>query len=272
MLKLNGKIIEFGCFPDGTIAVKQPTDGIKTAVIEWYYENEYEFVGLIYITKHLKSHGIQDIDLFMPYIPNARMDRVKDSEDVFTLKYFAEILNFLGFKKVTVLDPHSNVSQALIENLDIIQPKKIIEKVISKIVSAEGKTPFMFYPDEGAGKRYSGMIILPYAFGIKKRDWKTGNILGFDVAGSVDEIKGACVLMVDDICSMGGTFLHSARKLKELGAENIYLYISHCERTILDGELLRSGFVKKIFTTNSICNLNHELIEIIGLDGKGEDM
>ena len=99
MLKLNGKIREFGCFPDGTIAVKQPIDGIKTAAIEWYYENEYEFVGLIYITKHLKSHGIQDIDLFMPYIPNARMDRVKDSEDVFTLKYFAEILIFSVLKK-----------------------------------------------------------------------------------------------------------------------------------------------------------------------------
>ncbi len=272
MLKLNGKIIEFGCFPDGTIAVKQSTDGIKTAFIEWYYENEYEFVGLIFIAKHLKSHGIQDIELFMPYIPNARMDRVKDNEDVFTLKYFAEILNSLNFKKVTVLDPHSNVSQALIENLNVIQPKEIIEKVITNIVSVEGKPPFMFYPDEGAGKRYSGMVTLPYAFGIKKRDWKTGDILGLDVAGSVEEIKGACILIIDDICSRGGTFLHSARKLKELGAENIYLYISHCEKTVLDGELLKSGFVKKIFTTNSICNLNHELIEIINLDENRESI
>ena len=266
MLKLNDKIIEFGCFPDGTIAVKQPIDGISTAVIEWYYENEYEFVGLIYITKHLKSHGICDITLFMPYIPNARMDRVKDSEDVFTLKYFAEIINFLGFKKVTVFDPHSNVSQALIDNINIIQPKSIIQNVINKIVSVEGKTPFMFYPDEGAGKRYSGFVPLPYAFGIKKRDWKTGDILGLEVAGSVEEIRGSSILIVDDICSMGGTFLYSARKLKEMGAENIYLYVSHCEQTVLNGELIRSGLIKKIFTTNSICNLNHELIEIISLD------
>lgn len=271
MLKLNDKIIEFGCFPDGTIAVKQSIDGIKSAAIEWYYENEYEFVGLIYITKHLKSHGIQDINLFMPYIPNARMDRVKDSEDVFTLKFFAEILNSLGLKKATVFDPHSNVSQALIENIDIVQPKEIIEKVIGNIVSVEGKTPFMFYPDEGAGKRYSGMITLPYAFGIKKRDWKTGDILGLDIAGNVDEIKGACVLIADDICSRGGTFLRSAKKLKEVGAENVYLYVSHCEKTILDGELLRSGLIKKVFTTNSICNLNHELIEIINLDVKREN-
>ena len=42
----------------------------------------------------------------MPYIPNARQDRVKGPEDVFTLKYFANVINALGFRTVTVLDPH----------------------------------------------------------------------------------------------------------------------------------------------------------------------
>ena len=125
----------------------------------------------------------------------------------------------------------------------------------------------MFYPDEGAGKRYSGMIPLPYAFGIKKRDWKTGNILGLDVAGDVESISGKNILIVDDICSKGGTFFFSAKKLKELGAKNIYLHITHCENTIFEGQLLSGELIKRIYTTNSILTKNHAMIEVTKLEG-----
>ena len=161
-----------------------------------------------------------------------------------------------------MLDPHSSVSEALIDNIVIDKPQQYIEAAIEKIRALEGETPSMFYPDEGAGKRYSGMIPLPYAFGIKKRDWKTGQILGLDVAGDVDSIRGKNILIVDDICSKGGTFYHSAKKLKELGAANIYLYVTHCENTVFQGDLLTCGFISKVFTTNSILHTQHDKIEI----------
>ena len=121
----------------------------------------------------------------------------------------------------------------------------------------------MFYPDEGAMKRYSDGVGLPYAFGIKKRNWETGKIEGLDVAGAVDQIAGKDILIVDDICSRGGTFYHSAKKLKELGANDIYLYVSHCENTVLEGDLLKEDLVKKIYTTDSIFTKYHEKIEVL---------
>ena len=120
----------------------------------------------------------------------------------------------------------------------------------------------MFYPDEGAMKRYSALADKPYAFGIKKRDWATGQINGLDVAGATELIAGSRVLIVDDICSMGGTFYHSAKKLKELGAAEIYLYISHCENTILKGDILTSGLIEKVFTTDSLLTETNEKIEV----------
>jgi ribose-phosphate pyrophosphokinase len=212
----------------------------------------------------------------MPYIPNARMDRVKNPEDVFTLKYFAELLNSLELDEVEVLDPHSSVSEALINNLVVRTPKDCINRALNEIgvdcYVEQNPIDFdrprkkysltMFYPDAGSMRRYSGMIALPYAFGIKKRDWETGQILGLDVAGEVDAIRSRDILIVDDICSRGGTFLHSAKKLKELGARDIYLYVSHCENTILEGELLTSGLIKRVFTTDSIFTKSHELIEV----------
>ena len=276
MIKVNGEIIKAGKFPDGTLLLKEDVKSINYvtafAKIEWFFENNEELVTLIFLTKHLRAHGVKDIFLFMPYIPNARQDRVKNSEDVFTLKYFTDIINYLNFDKVQVLDPHSSVSAALIDNVEIRSPKNYIETVIFRTLdrcnlnwSTLGDELLMFYPDEGAMKRYSDMISLPYAFGIKKRNWKTGAIEGLDVAGSVDQIANKKILIVDDICSKGGTFYHSAKKLKELGAKEIYLYVTHCENTVLEGELLTSGLIKKMYTTDSIFTKEHEKIEVIEL-------
>ena len=266
MITLNGKPVEIGSFPDGTILMKPDLDISYRAEIEWRFENDREFLALIYLVKHLRRSGYGIINLLMPYIPNARMDRVKNPEDVFTLKYFSELLNDLKLDSVEVLDPHSSVSEALIDNLDIESPWQYIRQAIGRIkyLFAGGDDNLLiFYPDEGAMIRYSGMVNLPYAFGIKKRNWETGAIEGLDVAGAVDQIAGKDILIVDDICSRGGTFYHSAKKLKELGAKDIYLYVSHCENTILEGELLDGDLIKKVHTTQSIFTKSHEKIEVL---------
>lgn len=260
MIEINGKIIEQNHFPDGTLLLKE--DGIlyssKAHAIDWYFESNEELVTLIFLTKHLKNYSPHSsITLYMYYVPNARQDRVKTSKDVFTLKYFAETINSLYFDKVYILDPHSLVSVALIDRVVTLGVQCFINDAIANCVP-----DMLFFPDEGAMKRYSSMTDKEYAFGIKKRDWATGQILGLDVAGCVDKIKDSTILIVDDICSKGGTFYHSAKKLKELGAKEIYLYITHCENTILEGELLESGLINKVYTTNSIFTKEHDLIEV----------
>jgi len=262
MIKLNGTEIVIDKFPDGTLHFADSCgmdkhSGWTCADIEWYFESNEEMVSLMFIVKHLRAHDVQIARLTMPYIPNARQDRVKSSADVFTLKWFADFINYLGFNEVRVLDPHSSVSEALFNNLRVQNPSHYIMKAITKIGCIKedtNKNLIAFYPDEGAMKRYSGLIPLEYAFGIKRRDWKTGKIEGIDVAGSVDAIKNSSIIIIDDISSRGGTFYFSAKKLKELGASHIYLYITHCEKTIFEGEVFKSGLIDKVYTTNSIFN------------------
>lgn len=266
MIKIDGKRVNLDSFPDGTMLLKQTTEleqiAHKYVLISWHYENDRELVALIFLVRHLRENGVENIRLCMPYIPNARMDRVKDRSDVFTLKYFAEIINSLGFERIYTLDPHSNVAPALIDRITVHSPANHISAILDKISSPLDGNLLMFYPDEGSMKRYSGMIAMPYAFGIKKRDWATGAIQGLDVAGDVESIAGKDILIVDDICSRGGTFYHSAKKLKELGARDIYLYVSHCENTILDGDLLKGDLIKRVFTTDSIFTKKHEKVEV----------
>lgn len=263
MIKVNDKTVEIGKFPDGTLHIIPPsvsytvehryTDNktkYSRVTITWFYENNEEMTAVLFLTRHYQNKGAP-IRLVMPYIPNARQDRVKSEHDLFTLKYFADFINGIDFECVTVLDPHSSVSEALFNHLVVENPKKYIDKVLGSLNLL--RNPVMaFFPDEGAMKRYSGMLNIPYAFGIKCRDWETGKIQGLDVAGRTDLIKGNNILIIDDICSRGGTFYHSAKKLKELGVDHIYLYVTHCEPTILDGDIFKSGLIDKVFITNSI--------------------
>ena len=264
LIKIFETVIEQKRFPDKTLLIQYRVFYKADANITWVFEDDSELWTLIALTRHVQQHGI-GVSLYMPYIPNGRQDRVKEDGDVFTLKYFCDVINGLGFKTVTVRDAHSNVSLALLNNVIQEPVEPFIETAIN-----ESKPHLLFYPDEGSQKRYSEKIKMPSIFGIKKRAWKTGDIIGLDVFGEVPN-EPFDVLIVDDICSKGGTFFQSANKLKELGARNIDLYVTHCENSILEGEftekkitLLETGLIRNVFTTQSVFTLSHPQIKIIG--------
>ena len=253
MIIVGGVEIKQGQFPDGTLLMKFDPNGDEfdprgNMLVEWYYENDAELFSLICVKRHLdRVYSYSDVILYMPYIPHARMDRVKSDADVFTLKYFCEVINSLDFKIVHVRDAHSNVSLALLDNV----VDEGVENYIHKATIAS-KADALFFPDEGAMKRYSDKSEKPYAFGMKKRDWETGKILGLDIINA-ENIKDKNVLIVDDICSRGGTFFHAAKALKAAGAKSVSLYVTHLERTVILGEMASTdGLVDHIYTTQSI--------------------
>lgn len=251
---VGGKEITVGQsnFPDNTLSIKLPDEDIHT--ILWKYENDAELFTLICIRGHYSSC---DIRLLLPYIPHARMDRVKNPEDVFTLKYFCQTINSMNFNEVVVLDAHSNVALAL---LDRVFQEPVDLPLIEVFNDLDCNNLLLFYPDEGAMKRYSGCFNKPYAFGMKKRNWETGQIEGLDLING-DLVKNRDVLIIDDICSRGGTFLHSAHALKAAGAKNVYLYVTHAENTMVYGEMYNDpNLVTHIYTTNSLFNKKNDVL------------
>lgn len=268
MIKVDGVEIKQGQFPDHTLLMKFDPNSDEFSCargsikVEWIYENDAELFALICVKKHLDRHFTNPhVVLIMPYIPHARMDRVKSDEDVFTLKYFCEIINSLKFDIVWVRDAHSNVSLALLDNV-------IDEGVVRYVREAinQSGAEALFFPDEGAMKRYSDLFKdMPYAFGMKKRDWKTGQIQGLDLINP-ENIVGKKVLIVDDICSRGGTFYHSAKALHKAGAAEVNLYVTHCEDTIHQGDLREKGLINQIYTTDSILRQTFWLDKINILD------
>ena len=269
MIKVNNVKVEVGHFPDGTQSIKFPVEVLPVGLdypisVFWFYDSDEELFTLAcvmdWLHRHYNNRNI--IGLNMPYVPNARMDRIKNANENFSLKVFANFINSLGFDSIQTFNVHSNVSEALIDHMYVIQPDWDVERCINLF-----NPDVIFFPDEGACKRYSDLRSmkesgLPVAFGIKKRDWKSGKILGLDVISDTD-LTGKKVLIVDDICSAGGTFKFSAIKLKELGATDVALYVSHCEDNIQNGDLLKTDLISKIYTTDSILHIEDPKIEVI---------
>ncbi len=263
MLSVNGLNIDPTTFPDKTASFRFKPD-CKEYTIDWLYDGDQECIMLWYLVHHIRENTGADtpIYLWMPYIPNARMDRVKSSDEVFTLKWFAEFINSMNFTKVTVHDPHSNVATALIDRVETVPVHDSIQAALDIVNGKLGQNVLLCYPDEGSAKRYSDVMGMEYVFCIKHRDWRTGKIECLELT-SPEKVNGRNVLIVDDICSRGGTFTFTSKALKEAGAGNIFLYVTHCEDTILKGSVLTDGLVSKVFTTRSIFRGNNEKIIIL---------
>ncbi len=247
MIHVNGKLIEQHHFGAGELNIKlEPIEG--NVDITWNYEHDGELFTIACIRHYYVD---KRCFLTMPYLPHARMDRVKNPEDVFTLQTFASFINGLAFEKVRVLDAHSNVGIALIHRCENMSPKEYIQKVIDKL----GYNKYclcLFFPDEGAQKRYGEMFPeYRQAFGIKKRNWETKKIEGYMIVGQ-EHITNSHVLIIDDICSYGNTFIKAAEAVNEAGAEGVSLYVTHCEECINKGNVFTSNLFDNVFTTNSL--------------------
>lgn len=157
----------------------------------------------------------------LPYIPAARADRGTP----FGAQVYADLLNSLHLDEVVVFDPHSPVAPELINNVRVVDPASLItEQVIP-----QGAYEAILAPDAGAVRR-AGLVAdlagLPLLTATKTRDFETGKLTGFQPPA---HLPSGRILVVDDICDGGGTFMGLAQALdgepKRLG--QLDLWVSH---------------------------------------------
>lgn len=265
MIKVNDIVVPFSHFPDNSCRLLYDTNKCTYwNEVTFLYENDEEILQLFYLISHLKARGL-NVHLTMPYIPNARQDRIQTTQDVFTLKYFCNFINNMNIDRVTVFDPHSPVSTALLDRVRVETPQTLLNQLYDMLPSGT----YCAYPDGGSYKRYCTMLKVPAVFGVKERDWETMKIRSLRLAGSTHIIPGHSFLIIDDIVSKGSTIYWTAKQLKELGATEIYVYTSHCENTVLepwlDGQSLLDipNLIDEFYTTNSIFTKQHPKIKII---------
>lgn len=268
MIKLNDKTVRITRFPDNTFKFDLDEIELKNLnMIRWNFESMEELFTIIGIASKLEE---TNVFLSVPYLPNARMDKVCSEGEGFMLQYMVETLDNLGFVGIEIVDPHSQVYKKFVKKTKWIEADSAVRFAISKAISSiqvhSGSENVDFvYPDKGAKERYSAILGKESKmYGEKIRNQQTGEILSFDLIG---EIPTNPILIIDDICSRGGTFNFTAKKLREKGYEGeIFLYVTHAEQTIeLGGLLGENSEISKVFTTDSIIKGNPYKMEVYPL-------
>jgi len=258
-----GKSIDFEMF---TFSGGEPhikiKEAVKGAITITHRIRSFADVGMILVaTDALRRMHVKEINLFIPYFPAARQDRVMVSGEALSVKVYADIINSQNYEKVTVFDPHSEVTPALLNNIEVIDNQKYVKQCLQTIK----EDIVLISPDGGALKKIYKLSA--YLGGIeviecsKKRDVKTGKLSGFTVYA--DDLKRKTAVVVDDICDGGGTFLGLGNALQEKNVGDLHLIISH--------GIFNKGFeqleniYKTIFTTNSFRDVNSKKVVQIQL-------
>lgn len=269
MIMLNGNKIKIKMFPNGETLIDnvEVLSFVNTYhnTIEFKYESDGDLIHLMLVKKYLDNQDIV-ASLIIYYMPYSRMDR-SENGSVFTLKYISEFINDLNFLKVTIIEPHSDVTPALVNKSDSLYINfDLLPKVIDEI-NFDIEEDYIMFPDQGAARRYKSMKFKNELIGHKHRDFQTGKIQGLEVVGSAIYNPNK-VIIVDDLSSFGGTFLYSGNVLKELGFKEIYLLVAHAENSIFKGDLLKEGSpITKIFATDSILSEDkrHDKLKVFHL-------
>ena len=229
---------------------------IKQVIITHRVRSMNDFMAILIAKDALELKGVKRFDLVMPYVPYARQDRKCFDGESFTLKVFTDILNSQKFDSVHVLDAHSDVAPALINNCVNHSNEDYIEAILEDFE----EPPILISPDAGSNKKANN---LAKKFGLylvkcdKVRDVKTGKLSGFSVFE--DNLYKRDCLIVDDICDGGGTFIGLGKEMKKKNAGNISLFVTH--GIFSKGLNIFNKVFEKIYCTNSFKDIPHPVIQ-----------
>jgi len=264
MILLNDCKIIIEQFPNKESKIKDFDALIEECnLLQFVYEDDGDLLRLLFVKKRLDElHA--NCQLLIQYMPYSRMDR-KIEGDLFTLKYSCAFINSLNFEKVYVLEPHSFTTMELLDNSIAIYPALDWLPQLMKELHF-GEDDRIVFPDKGAAARYKESGYQNVCIFDKTRNPQTGRIENmFLKEGNVP--NGARCIIVDDLCSSGGTFIWAGKILKDMGAGDIRLLVTHCEPRILSGHVLEiDSPISHVYCSTSMMHEDHPKITYLPLN------
>lgn len=260
-------------FPGGELHLTVDTSilefpQLEGIVIIGSVTNPSHIMELLLLVDAIKRMGIQKLDLHMPYFAYGRQDRVANVGEAFSLSVFADLINSCNFENVLIVDAHSDVTPALIHNVRHASSVPFAVTSIAMAMQMGYTIDYAVAPDAGAVKKtYAILAKAPAGIKLltagKLRDTKTGAITKTVVYSQGEDIAGKTVMIFDDICDGGYTFIKLAEALKFQGVSKVLLYVTHGIFSKGLEQLLDTGLIVHIFTTSSWPEQQHKRLTVV---------
>lgn len=200
----------------------------------------------------LKRASAGEINVIMPYYGYARQDRKADAHQPITAKLVANLLQIAGADRVVTVDLHAAQIQGYFDiPIDDLTAVPILSRyMLDKKIPLDDLV--VVSPDHGGVVRARRMATImdnaPIAI-IDKRRPRPNEVEANSVIG---DVKGKNCIIVDDICDTAGSLCAASRILKDFGAKDIYVGITHGVFSRDALQKIEASPIKEIAITDTI--------------------
>ena len=237
------------------------------------YPANDNIMELLICIDSLRRSSAKNITAVIPYYGYARQDRKVVPRTSISAKLVSNLITKAGADRVVTVDLHAGQIQGFFDiPVDNLFATPIFARHVKKKIKS--KNLLCVAPDVGGTERARalGKLLNVGLAIVDKRRPKPGQSQVMNVIGNV---KDKTCIIVDDIIDSGGTIVNAAKALKDRGAKEVYVYITH---GVLSGEAvkkIKNSVIKNLVITDTIDNLekvksakNIEVLSISGLMGE----
>lgn len=219
-------------FPGGELQVTAEVVALHSDVEQIdmvaHLKSAHDIMELLLATDAIRRQVSAPIRLFMPYVPYGRQDRVANDGEALSLKVFCDLINAQRYEQIIISDPHSDVTTALLDRCTAMTANFPAAQAIGLFGDCE-----LVAPDAGARKRCLAIAKAtkkPLHYADKVRNTLTGEISHTTVDLGILSPRNANrqLMVIDDICDGGRTFIELAKAIREYGhSGKLALYVTH---------------------------------------------
>ncbi len=268
-----GKMI-IETFPDGEIGAQilESVRGRDVFVLQSIARRpSFYLMELLILVDALKRSSARSINVVISYFGYARQDRRGRGREPVTAKLVANLLEKAGVTRVLTMDLHTEQIQGFFDiPLDNLYARPVLLEAVKKL---ELERCVVVTPDIGSIR-----LARSFAEGLKVDlaivDKRRVNAKQVEMSALIGDVEGRDVLLVDDMCSTGGTLKTASFVCKQAGAKRIVAAVTH---GLLVGKAFEESAIEKMLMTNTVpieqgMDLNRiEIVSIAPLFSKAID-
>ena len=260
-------------FPDGETFVKidENVRGEDVFLVQATSPpSNHHLMEMFIMIDALRRASASRITAVLPFYGYARQDRKDQPRVPITAKLVANLIVAAGANRVLTMDLHAQQIQGFFDiPVDHLYAAPVMYEYLRK---KKLKNLVVVSPDVGGIKMahaYSQVLEAGLAIVAKRRK----NATEIESMTVIGEVRGKCVLMVDDLTETAGTLTTAGALLKAKGAKQIIACVSHAILNDLGISRLRQSVVDELITTDTVLRpaingVNITTLSVAGLLGE----
>lgn len=243
-------------FPDGEIGV-QINENVRGRDIflmqSIVRDPNFYLMELLIMIDAFKRASVRSLVAVIPYYGYARQDRKDKGRVPITAKLVADLLEKAGVTRVLTMDLHTDQIQGFFDiPLDNLYARPVLAEAVRKKGFENG---VVVAPDVGGirmARQYAEELGADLAT-VDKRRISSEKV---EANALIGDVKDRDVLLVDDMCSTGGTIVAAAAVCKAAGAKKVYACVTH--GLFIGDKVQQAEDIDAFFATDTVPPLDNE--------------